>query len=224
MRQQINLYQPIFIEESKTLSATTAAAALVVVVVALAGFSLFAHRNVAKLAHEVESLRQQQTQHEALMAQLGDMEATQAPLEEIEARVKRLSIAVTDRTRALKILQSGGAGRTSGFASRLEALARRHVDGVWIDHMVLSGTNGSMTLAGAALDANIVPVYLQSLGQESVLAGTRFDEFVIERPGSKPDDEDAEADAPKAKLASGPEHIRFRAGNRAVVSAVESAT
>jgi MSHA biogenesis protein MshI len=222
MRQQINLYQPIFNEERKTLSAATAAAALGIVAAALVAFSVYAHRNVGRLAGEVDTLRQQQTQHEALLSQLGEMQATEATAEQIEARIKGLSSAVGDRERALKILQSGGAGRTSGFAARLEALARRHVDGVWLDHMVLSGTNGSMTLGGAALDADIIPVYLQSLGNEPVLAGTRFDEFVIERPGET-SDEEPEGEA-KPKRSTAPTHIRFRAGNRATPVPVESAT
>jgi hypothetical protein len=224
MRQQINLYQPIFTEERKALSAATTAIALGIVVAALAAFSGYAHRNVGKLAREVDALRQQQAQHAALIAQLGDVQAAEASPEEIEARVKQLTGAVADRTRALKILQSGGAGRTSGFAPRLEALARRHVDGVWIDHMVLSGVNGSMTLGGAALGADIVPVYLQNLGQDPALAGTRFDEFVIERPSAAAADAGVEAEASTHKHAAGPEHIRFRAGNRAAPSVVESAT
>jgi MSHA biogenesis protein MshI len=224
MRQQINLYQPIFTEERKTLSAATAAAALGIVAVALAAFSVYAHRNVGRLTVEVDALRQQQSQHEAVLAQLGEIQSTEDTAELIEGRVKRLSSAVTDRERALKILQAGGAGRTSGFATRLEALARRHVDGVWIDHMVLSGTNGSMTLSGAALDAGIVPVYLQSLGVEPVLAGTRFDEFVIERPGDTSDEESGDEAKPQAKRSADSTHIRFRAGNRAAQPAVENAT
>lgn len=222
MRQQINLYQPIFIEERKALSAATAASTLGILIIALAAFSVYAHRNVDRLAREVDVLREQQSQHEALLAQLGDVQAAEASAEEIEARVKGLTTAVADRTRALKILQSGGAGKTSGFASRMEALARRHVDGLWIDHMVLSGTNGSMTLGGAALDADIVPVYLQNLGQDPVLAGTRFDEFVIERPGADPAEE-GDAETPKPKRAASPEHIRFRAGNRPAVNVDRSA-
>ena len=89
------------------------------------------------------------------------------------------------RTRALALLRAGTLGRTTGFADRLEALARQHVDGVWIDRMALSGATGSMSLGGATFDPNLVPRYLQNLGHESVLAGARFDELVIDRPTSK---------------------------------------
>jgi hypothetical protein len=114
----------------------------------------------------------------------------------------------------------------------MEALARRHVEGLWIDKLVLSGTNGSMRLEGNALNADTVPVYLRSLAQENVLSGTRFDEFVIERPAKQmaaaadaPSEEGVEA-APKKALPQ-PNHIRFRAGNTTLMRApidVEAAT
>ena len=80
------------------------------------------------------------------------------------------------------MLQSGAAGQTSGFASRMEALARRHVNGLWIDGLAMSGTRSTMSISGGSVDADIVPAYLRSLSSETVLSGTRFDDFVIERP------------------------------------------
>ena len=99
--------------------------------------------------------------------------------------MKQAEAEVIGRTRALALLRAGALGRTTGFADRLEALARRHVEGVWIDRMALSGATGSMSLAGATFDPNLVPRYLQNLGAEPVLAGARFDELVIDRPASK---------------------------------------
>ena len=49
MRQQINLHQPIFRRERKTLSAITVATTLGVVAVALTAFSLYTARGVGRL-------------------------------------------------------------------------------------------------------------------------------------------------------------------------------
>src|SRR4029453_11240848 len=126
---------------------------------------------------------------------------------------------VAARKRALLVLQQGAAGQTTGFAPRLEALARRHVEGLWIDGLVLSGTNGSMSVRGLALNADTVPVYLQNLAQERALAGTRFDDFVIERPGREPSQETSgseETSGVKPRPATVEKHIRFRAGSKAL--------
>lgn len=182
MRQQINLHQPIFRRERKTLSAVTVAATLGAVAVALTGFSLYTARSVEGLAAQIAALTEQQQNQQAQLAKVGEVLSRQARRSDVEARVKELTATLGERTQALQVLQSGAAGQTSGFASRLEALARRHVNGLWIDGLAMSGTQSTMSITGGSVDAEIVPVYLRSLSSEAVLSGTRFDDFVIERP------------------------------------------
>jgi hypothetical protein len=64
----------------------------------------------------------------------------------------------------------------------MEALARRHIDGIWLDHILLSSGTSAMSLSGSSLDADLVPRYLQSLATDPALRGARFDEFVIQQP------------------------------------------
>jgi hypothetical protein len=182
MRQQINLYQPIFRRERKSLSAITVATTLGLIALALTGFSLYAARGSNSLQAQVAALTQQQQDQQSQLAKVGEALSSHARRADVEARVKALTAALNERTQALQVLQSGAAGQTSGFASRLEALARRHVNGLWIDGLAMSGTHSTMSITGGSVDADIVPVYLRGLSGEAVLSGTRFDDFVIERP------------------------------------------
>ena len=224
MRQQINLYQPIFSEVRKPLSGLTLVIALAGVVAALIAFSVHTQLRVKQVAARVETLRDEQTQQDAAL------EAATAKLTEqsnpavVEARVKRLTLSLDERTRALRLMKSGAAGQTTGFAARLEGLARRHVEGLWIDSLMISGTDGSMSIAGATLSADIVPAYLQSLAREQVLAGTRFDEFMIERPSQTAKSSDASDESGDKPKVANAHYIRFRAGNRALSSAPEGET
>ena len=197
MRQQINLHQPIFRRERKALSAVTVAATLGVVVVALTGFSLYTARGVARLQAQVTQLTEQQQKQQEQLGKVGETFSRHARRSDVEARVRALQTTLSERTQALQVLQSGAAGQTSGFASRMEALARRHVNGLWIEGLAMSGTHSTMSISGGSVDADIVPVYLRSLSSEAVLSGTRFDDFVIERP-----DKGA--------------RVRFRAGSRSL--------
>lgn len=229
MRQQINLYQPIFSRERKQLSAMTLVSAVGVVVVTLLGISVYGHLRVEQLADEVEAMRERAAQQEQIVSKVGELHATRGNPADIEARVKQLTETVAARKRALNVLQAGAAGQTVGFAARVEALARRHVNGLWIDSLVLSGTNGTMTLQGATLNADTVPVYLQGLAHERALAGTRFDDFVIERPMSEAraqtsEGDDEEGTAPKIRAAVSDRHIRFRAGSKALSATPPEAT
>lgn len=222
MRQQINLYQPISSEARKPLSALTVATVLSVVLLGLLAFSGHTQLRVKKIAAQVEELRARQTEQEQLLNQATEEHNKRSNPAAIEARVKQLTAALDERTRALQLLKSGAAGQTSGFADRMEGLARRHLDGLWIDSLIIAGTNGSMSIAGATLDADIVPEYLQNLAREPVLNGTRFDEFMIERPvriaskGEPADVDGTDAVQPKAAVSR---FIRFKAGNSALASA-----
>ena len=143
------------------------------------------------------SSTEQQEKQQAQLTKVGETLSRQARRADVEARVKALTATLSERTQALQVLQSGAAGQTSGFASRMEALARRHVYGLWIEGLAMSGTRSTMSISGGSVDADIVPTYLRSLSSETVLSGTRFDDFVIERP---------EKGA----------HVRFRAGSKSL--------
>lgn len=220
MRQQINLYQPILIQERTPLSARVVGVALVVVVAGLTAFSVLEARRVDALGRSVEEMRAQQTQQQALLEQAGQLQSNPASVAELEARVRRLQATVDERRRALEVLRSGAAGRTAGFAERLDALARRHLDGLWLDYLQLSGSDGSMALAGATLNADLVPKYLQSLARDEALSGARFDDFIIERPALASAKDDAEA---SVKKAPDPRHVRFRMGRGAAAKTVGEA-
>jgi hypothetical protein len=232
VHQQINLYQPIFSEQRKPLSGVVVALFFGLLIAVLAGNSVYANMQLQQLRATVENLRIEQGEQESLLTANGEELANKEKPAVVDARIKTLDKMINERRAALKVLQSGAAGQTTGFATRMEALARRHVDGLWIDRLVLSGTTGSMSLSGSALDADTVPLYLRSLAQESVLSGTRFDEFVIERPtkegapSAEIAAEDGGVDASAKKQATGPSHIRFRAGSKALTTSapVEAAT
>ena len=185
MRQQINLYQPILRTEPKLFGSSTALVAVGAVFAMLAGLWGYGTYKVHRLEQSAQVLKHEQEKQDQALAQAGTFSASRSKPADLEAQVKRAEAEVAARTRALELLRAGAAGHTTGFAARLEALARQHVDGVWIDRMALSGATGAMSLGGATFDANLVPRYLQNLAQEPVLAGARFDQLIIDRPNGK---------------------------------------
>jgi len=217
MRQQVNLYQPAASQDHKTLSASSVAIAMGLIAACLVGLSLYANQSLAHLDQSVQTLRARQaTQQQQLSRSSELLAAGAAPAATLEARVKALGMTTGERERALQLLQSGAAGQTTGFAARMEALARRHVAGLWLDSVKLSGTSPSMSLQGATTNPALVPIYLQSLADEAVLAGTRFDQFVIHRPQL----EDSAASRQADESAAGAP-LRFSAGSTSLPAASE---
>jgi MSHA biogenesis protein MshI len=181
-RQQINLYQPVDDLSRRPFSARTAALSVSAVLVAVLGIWGYGSWQVTQMQKAVTALEELQRRQVETLNAAGAMHAARAKPELLEAHIKELAAELAIRRRALDLLRGGSEGRTAGFSARLSGLARRHIDGLWIDHIVLSGSSDTMTLEGAALDADLVPRYLRDLAQDSALTGARFDRLVIERP------------------------------------------
>ena len=185
LRQQVNLYQPTA-RAAGGMPFSGAAAGLLAagVTACLALIWAWGSWHVRGLEKSVEVLRRQQEQQSQTISALGAARASGLSGEQLQARVQALSAELAVHSQALLLMRSGALGQTRGFSGQLTALARSTVEGVWIDHLELSGTSISMSVAGAALDPNLVPRYLHELAAEQALAGMHFDRFVIERPGA----------------------------------------
>lgn len=182
MRQQINLYQPIFRQERRLFSAKVVGIALGAVAATLTSIWLYGSAQVAGLESEVARMRTQYDEQQRIADAAGQLRSSRANPTQLQAHIAQLSKDLADRTQALQLLRSGAAGQTTGFSERLTALARQHVDGLWIDRLVFAGSSGSMSMEGRTVSAPLVPQYLKRLASESALQGTRFEEFHIERP------------------------------------------
>jgi hypothetical protein len=187
VRQQINLYQPIFRAQRRIFSSRAIAIGLAVIGVALAGFWAYGTWKVGRLEREVAEVAREDKLRAANLASASAAFAAQANPAQIESRIQSLSDELDRRARALAALRSGAAGTTEGFAARLEALARRRVDGLWLEGLSFGGSGRSMSVAGATIDSRLVPRYLEELQQEPALAGARFDRVEIAEPPATAD-------------------------------------
>lgn len=181
-RQQINLYQPAADEGRRPFSARTAGITIATVVATVLAIWAYGSWQVQQVQRSVAALEQQQQRQAAAVTAAGSMHAARANPEQLQARIKELIAEIDIRRRALARLQQGAEGASAGFSARLAGLARSHVEGLWIDHLVLSGSRATLTLEGVALDAQLVPRFLRDLGKDSSLSGAHFEQFVIERP------------------------------------------
>jgi len=182
MHQQVNLYQPIFRTQRRIFSSQTIALAIAVVGVALVGLWAYGTWKVGRLEREVAEVARQDKLRAANLASGGAAFAAQANPAEIESRIKALSDELSRRARALDALRSGAAGTTEGFAARFEALARHHVEGLWLEELSFGGAGRNMSVSGATVDSRLVPRYLEELQQEPTLSGARFDRVEIAEP------------------------------------------
>ena len=188
MRQQVNLFQPIFRRQKKVFSAM---AMLQVSMVALlfflltAGYSLLqlrkleaqeaaATRNLDKLKERIASIRTR------------SRDDTGAKL--LEEEINRISGEVSEKQRVAELLKQGPFTNTEGFTRHFEALARQHVEGTWLTEIRIADGGTVLSLDGITLSAEYVAEYMQRLLQDRVFAGTAFNVLGMERSAAKPDE------------------------------------
>jgi hypothetical protein len=179
--QQINLYQPIFRKQKRKFSAVAMlqAAGLVAAGIALmAGFALW---QTASLRAE---LARAETQHAAVERKLAEVQQRfpdAVPPRPITEEIARLEQELAAKQRIRQVLAGGAFGNTQGFSEYLAALARQSVPGVWLTGFDIVGAAEQVSLAGRAINAELVPRYLQRLTAEQRLNGVEFRTFVMER-------------------------------------------
>jgi Tfp pilus assembly protein PilN len=140
------------------------------------GWQLHAARGVAMLAEQ--QAIQAETTFEAINAdfreprldpklpqQLAEHEAENHELERLVDHLKALD-----------------AQRSSGFAALLQGLADRHPpQGLWLTQIRLQSGGDDLALQGLTQDQELLPLYLQSLGQSTAFRGRDFAHFDLQR-------------------------------------------
>jgi hypothetical protein len=96
-----------------------------------------------------------------------------------------LSVKERDNRELLRLiayLQLLSSQRTSGFVAPLLALAENHpASGLWLSGISLREGGVHMRLQGLSQDQELLPAYLQRLGQSPVFSGREFARFDVQR-------------------------------------------
>ncbi len=182
MRQQINLYQPIFRREAKKFAASAllqAAAAVLAGIVLIYGYGWW---QVSALRAQA---RQADAEHKAALAQFEratrEIEARPAD-PRLEQEVRGLEARLAASAQIAQLARGEGLSAYQGYSAYFVALARQHITGLWLTEIAVSGAGKDVSLGGRTVKAELVPHYLQRLSGEPRLAGLQFEAFEVTRP------------------------------------------
>jgi hypothetical protein len=181
MEQQVNLHQSIVGAQQGLFSARAIGVALCVLAVCLVALAGYASLRTNQSERSVAEIERRAAINRALAERASQVMRPRASLIELDAVAKSLSAGIDARRRALDVIQINCATPGTGFAARLEALARRQIDGVWLSNIIVGSGEGRLGMRGATTDAVLVPAYLSALAHEQALAGVRFDKLAMRR-------------------------------------------
>ena len=198
MEQQVNLFQPILGAEKRLFSAQTIGLGLAVMIVCLIGLAGFGAWRTQRAERSLGQLEQQESATLELATHTSASLRPAQSLAELDTEARELSAGIGARERALAIVRRGAANLTQGFAARLEALARRQLDGVWLSGIRIGTGTGRLAMQGGTTDPRLVPAYLAALAAEPALQGAQFDKLAMRRalPEEAPAQLVFELDAP----------------------------
>jgi len=179
--QQINLFNPLFLEKKKHFSAVTMTQAIALIVLGLGAFYAFAFWQDRSLARQIaesgRAYEQQKQQFAKITAELSP-EKREAQLDQ---DLKSIEAAIALRRSLMGELGKGGPAGPGGYSEYLRAFARQTVQGLWLTSIQIAEGGGQLTMSGRALQADLVPVLIGRLKQESVLRGRPLEGLAITR-------------------------------------------
>ncbi len=177
MSQQINLYNPIFLQKRKYFSAVTMLQALGLLlggILAFYGYALMESRALTRVAEDTRKQLQAQSEQ---VGRLTREFSPQGRSKLLEDELARATVRLKQREDLLSVLRTGGLGNTDGFARYLGALARQTIPGVWLTGFTISGDEAELRLSGRVLHSDLVPAYIRALNKEEVMRGRRVAEL-----------------------------------------------
>ncbi len=182
MSQQINLFNPRFQKQKRYLTAPALAMMLGVALFGSLSFAVAARGRLAGLEAEAaqvgKQLQQAESRKQAVLAALTPRQkdaGVALQLAQAEAQNSALHGVAA-------ILEQNRVGNPHGYSEYFQALARSRVDGLWLTGVQIDGAAADIGLRGRALQAELLPGYLNGLARQPVLQGKAFGHVEIARP------------------------------------------
>lgn len=179
MSQQINLFNPVFLQQKKIFSARTMATALLVLVAGVGAIKLYGNVRLNDLQKQADAGAAQLAQKQARLASVTLEFVPRQKSADVEAELLEAEGQLAALREVSGVLARGELGNTQGYAEYFRALARQRVDGVWLTGVSIAGAGVDIGVRGRALDPERVPGYLNRLTLEPIMRGKAFGSLSI---------------------------------------------
>jgi hypothetical protein len=137
----------------------------------------------------LHAVHAQEAEQQKLIAQANAIVDQAESNQTMEIHLQAMVADLARRQQALRYLRggdavgsSGAASANRGFVGRMAALAHQQLDGLWLTGATFVSGSDSFELTGAAMSADLVPIYLARLMNEPAIAGTKLQSIEIRQP------------------------------------------
>jgi hypothetical protein len=183
-RQQIDLYQRRFHKTRVELSARLVVQMSLLLALALFATSLYSARHAAGLQRNADNLELQAQKLQKQTYALGQLDSSGKENSTVE-RIAQLKQNRGTSQRVLNSLRTQNELSNRPFSSYFQGLARRTLDGLWLQDIYISQGGQSIMLAGNTYKADLIPQLIKELKNEPAFQGITFSRATVSEQGSK---------------------------------------
>jgi hypothetical protein len=186
MSQQINLFNPAFVQRRQSFSLVTMLQGLGLILAGGAAMYGYADYQVGQLEHQVE---EGSRRFNAEQLKLGGLAAEFSPQrrgEELQEEARQLERQVGEQAELLGVLESGALGNSAGYSGYMRAFSRQAVQGLWLTGFNVGGGGAQLSLSGGVTHPDLLPEYIQRLRREEVMQGKTFAALQMQQAKAEP--------------------------------------
>lgn len=179
MSQQINLFNPIFLQQKKQFSATTMAQGLAVIsvaVLAFAGYHSYQATQVGKDA-AAAALALKATQERLIKTVERNKPAP--PDKQILDDIEKVEERLRASRQILAFVQNGELMGGQGYAHLLQAFSSKTMTGVWLTGIAIDDGGSDIEITGRSVAPELVPAYIKSLNTEKAFMGKSLGSLML---------------------------------------------
>lgn len=184
MIQQVNLYKAEFRPRRQVMSATTVLLLAVVALALVLATGGWFRYQVVGLEQSLVAERSGNDRLQQSVTSMTEEIQGRRPDAQLESAVERVTATLALRQRLLNRVERLASNRTDGFAAPMAALARQVPEDLWLTGLRLH--QDRVSLQGRTRAGNLVPVYLERLGEEPAFTGQAFGRFELGRSDDHP--------------------------------------
>lgn len=174
MSQQINLYEARLRPRRELATGRNLGVAALVVLLAVAGVATWAGVAASQKTEAAASLQKQAAEQQEQLVTLTKAVAERRVAPALAAELEKYRAALATRAEAVEQLESGRQGSAVGFSEVFSGFARQATPNLWLTGFAVTRGGEDIEIRGRALDAAVLPAYVQRLGSEPAFRGRRF--------------------------------------------------
>lgn len=182
MSQQINLFNPVFMKRRKYFSLLAMLQALGLIVSGSLICYAYAAYQIRQLNIQSEESAKRYNAEQARLVRYAAELSPQQANRLLQDEVQRLEKQVAEHGEVIETLKSGVVGNTTGYSEYMRAFSRQVVPGLWLTGFKMSGDAAQISLSGGVVNPELLPVFIQRMGNENIMHGKTFSTLQMQQP------------------------------------------